>query len=161
MTKVIKNLEKVVAKRSLSRLMAVQILYQHKFNNEENDNILQVMNNVIDNYLLNEKTEDLTSYREKIDCELLENLLNGVLLVLDKIDKKIAKFLENNHNFNQIPDVMLQILQLGTFELQFMKKNPTKVVINEYVNITNSFFDKKKTDFVNAVLDKISKEQVL
>ena len=76
-------------------------------------------------------------------------------------DKKIAKFLENNHNFNQIPDVMLQILQLGTFELQFMKKNPTKVVINEYVNITNSFFDKKKTDFVNAVLDKISKEQVL
>lgn len=136
--------------------MAVQILYQYQFNDQKD--VLEVMNETIDNYLLDEKIEDPTSYRKKIDHEFLENLLTGILLVLEKIDDKIVKLLTKNRKIEDLPEVMTQILRLGAFELQFMKNNPPKVVINEYVDITNSFFEEKKVNFVNAILDKISKE---
>ena len=153
------NSKKPVSKRSLSRLMAVQILYQYQYRDQSED-ILNITNEVIDNYLLDSEIENISSYREKIDLNLLNDLLAGVLLVLEKIDDKIDKFLDKNHSLEQIPDVMLQILRLGAFELQYMKNNPVKVVINEYVNITDAFYDWKKVNFVNAVLDKIAKAKL-
>ncbi len=157
MKKIKEEINKNISKRSLSRLMAVQTLYQYQYHGEEND-ILKIMDEVIDNYAIDPNKEDASSYRKKIDITFLRNLISGITLVLDKIDKKIAESLEENHNFKDIPDVMLQILRFGTFELQFMKENPFKVIINEYVDITNSFYDKNKINFVNAILDKIAKD---
>lgn len=147
---------RIISKRSLARLMAVQILYRHEYHLDKSD-ILIIMEEMIDNYTF-DSDQEIKSYRKNTDVVFLRNLLSGLILVLDKIDEKIKNSLEKNNSFEQIPDVMLQVLRFGAFELQFMKDSPFKAIINEYVNIAATFYDSNKVNFVNAILDKIAKE---
>ena len=45
----------------------------------------------------------------------------------------------------------------ATYEFMYMHKIPVKVVITEYLKVSDFFVDVKKTKFLNAILDKISK----
>jgi len=149
-----KSTKRLFSKRSLSRLVGVQILYQHSYNSNDR-NILEIMDEVIDNYTIDGK-EEVKSYRKKVEMNFLRNLVNGSILVLDKLDQEISKHLDKKRKLEEIDDVILQILRLGVFELKFIKDNPYKVTISEYVDITHSFYNKNQIDFVNAILDKIA-----
>ena len=50
--------------------------------------------------------------------------------------------------------ILLTGLLMSYRELKFINKTPFKVIIDEYVNIASSFYDKKSVDFVNAILNK-------
>ena len=39
------------------------------------------------------------------------------------------------------------------------KDSLKKVIINEYINIAHSFFNGKEPAFINAILDKVTKEK--
>lgn len=143
-------------KRSLSRLMAIQIFYQHNFFGNKK-NLDEIKNDVIENYLI-DSDENLSSYREKIDAEFLENLLSGITLDGIKIDTEISEFLKDGWTLAKLDDVTLQILRLGAFELKSMLDAPLKVIINEYVDIAASFFDSKKITFINATLENLAKK---
>jgi N utilization substance protein B len=143
-------------KRSLSRLMAIQIFYQHNFFGNEK-NLDEIKNDVIENYLI-DSDENLSSYREKIDSEFLENLLSGIAFDGIKIDTEISEFLKDGWTLAKLDDVTLQILRLGAFELKSMLDAPLKVIINEYVDIAASFFDSKKITFINATLENLAKK---
>lgn len=148
---------KQISRRSLSRLMAVQIFYRYDYDKKEGD-LNKLIEEVIDNYTIDSE-DDIKSYRKNIDGAFLGNLVNGLNLVLEKIDQKIRDSLETKHNIEEISDVMLQIIRLGAFELCFMKDAPFKVIINEYCDIASSFYDAKKVNFTNAILDKIAKRE--
>lgn len=153
-----KNLEKPkMLRRTLSRLIAVQILYQKSFNQIDESNIGQIKNDVVENYLI-DFNDEIESYREKIDENFLDNLLSGLPMVIDTIDEIIEKNLKKNWQIKDLDEILLQILRLAIFELKYIKNIPVKVVIDEYVSISASFFDEKKVTFVNATLDKIAKE---
>lgn len=143
-------------KRSLSRLMAIQIFYQQDFLPEQKS-LSEISHDVIENYALS-FDEEVSSYRAKIDEEFLNNLISGLTLDVKKIDEAIAEFLQGSWSLDKLDNVMLQILRLGAFELKFMQDIPTNVVIDEYVDIAASFFDEKKTTFANALLDKLAKK---
>jgi N utilization substance protein B len=49
------------------------------------------------------------------------------------------------------------IVFAAIFEFMYKHNNPTKVIINEYVKTSEFFLEKAQIKFVNAVLDKISK----
>lgn len=143
-------------KRTLSRLMAIQIFYQHNFFGDEKK-LTEVKEDVIENYALDFE-EDISSYREKIDENFLNNLVAGLELDSKKIDEEISEFLKEGWNLEKLDDVVYQILRLGAFELKFMKDTPLKVIIDEYVDIAASFFDDKKITFVNATLENLAKK---
>ena len=109
---------------------------------------------IVDNYLIDAENDQITSYRKKIDMKLLTELLENITEKTAEIDKIITKSLEKQHNFSKIQDVILAILRIAIFELKFINKTPFKVIIDEYVNIASSFYDKKSVDFVNAILNK-------
>ncbi|MBU6338852.1 MAG: transcription antitermination factor NusB [Rickettsiales bacterium] len=142
-------------KRTLSRLMAVQIFYQFEFY-EEKHSIDQIRDDLIDNYLM-EQNEAESSYREKIDFSFLETLLKGMQLYLGEIDHEISPFLKENWSLQSLPDIMLYIIRFGSFELKYMKDVPLKVVIDEYVDIGASFFENKKVTFLNGILENLAK----
>jgi len=143
-------------KRSLSRLMAIQIAYQYAFLGDEKK-LDEVKKDVVENYLIDTE-ETLSSYREKIEEEFLDNLISGVFLDPQKLDEEISEFLKTGRSLEQFDEVLHQILRFGAFELKFMKDIPAKVVLDEYVDIAASFFDSKKVTFVNATLDNIAKK---
>jgi N utilization substance protein B len=143
-------------KRSLSRLMAIQIFFQNDFFAGEKK-LEEIKEDVIENYLL-QSEENPSSYRQKIDEDFLNNLISGLALDLAKIDEEISNNLKEGWSLAKLDFVVLQILRCGVFELKFLSDIPFKVVIDEYLEITASFFDDKKITFVNAVLESIAKK---
>lgn len=138
-------------KRTLSRLMAIQILYQHDFHLGKKS-YEEIKKDLIENYILN-SDDEISSYQEEIDAEFLDQLLASPQL-FTKIDQDITPFLQQGWTPEKLDKVVLQILRLAIFEMQMFKDIPPKVVIDEYVSIAASFFDQKKVTFVNAILDK-------
>jgi len=143
-------------KRSLSRLMAIQIFYQHNFFGDEKK-LEEIKNDVIENYAI-DCEENISSYREKIDEDFLNHLISGLALNVETIDAEISPLLKSGWEFENIDEVVKQVLRFGAFELKFTPDAPLKVIINEYVDIAASFFDTKKTTFVNGVLENFAKK---
>ena len=53
------------------------------------------------------------------------------------------------------------ILRLGCFELLFSECAPPKVAINEAIELAKRFGDVDSPRFVNGILDKIYKHEIL
>ena len=98
------------SKRSLSRLVAVQTFYQYDF--FQRQIVVDVLaKKLVENYSLDEN-EQVSSYQNKIDDDLLQSLLSGLILVIDKVDVEIELFLKNEWKIESLPDLMLQIIRL-------------------------------------------------
>lgn len=143
-------------KRTLSRLMAIQIFYQFEFY-EKSVEIETVKEDLIDNYVLDQK-DSVSSFRKKIDINLLNSLLTGITLTCPEIDHDVSGFLKDGWDLDKLPDIMLYILRFGAFELKFMRDIPLKVVLDEYVDIAACFFEPKKVTFANGALENLAKE---
>ena len=147
------KLPKITNKRSLSRLIAVQILYQYQFF-ESSEDLEGLKQKLLDEYLLN-SDDEISSYKDKVDLDLLDSLV-AAAEHLSALDEKISACLDEKYRVEDLDPVILQILHLASFELINFPETPVKVVINEYVDIAGSFFDKRKVTFCNAVIEKIA-----
>ena len=55
-------------------------------------------------------------------------------------------------------DLILKLMILSaTFELMFSHKTPTNVVVSEYIKISDFFLESAHKGYLNAILDKVSK----
>jgi N utilization substance protein B len=138
-------------KRTLSRLIAVQVLYQYDYHLEKKS-YEEIKKDLIENYILN-SDDEISSYQDEIDAIFLDKLIAAPQMFVE-IDQEISAFLQKGWSLGSVDKVILQILRLAVFELQMLKDIPPKVVVDEYVGIAASFFDHKKVTFVNAILDK-------
>ncbi len=143
-------------KRSLSRLMAVQVFFQYDFFNHQK-NLSEIITDVVENYALN-SDEDLSSYRQKIDEDFLQNLLVGLEQNYAEIDDEISPLLKEGKTLRELDSVVLNIIRFAAFELKFIEETPAKVAIDEYVDLAASFFDEKKVKFVNAIVENLAKK---
>ena len=108
-------------------------------------------------------------YSKKIDKEakiifeknryktLIKNVVNGVLERQELIDEKINSFLNNDFKDNKSDKIVRIIIEAAVYELIFQHNTPTKVIISEYVKTANLFLNNSQVHYVNAILDKISK----
>ncbi len=143
-------------KRTLSRLMAVQIFHQNEFLNNEKT-VDEIKQEMMENYLI-DPADDLSSYRDKIDNVFLDNLLSGIALDDKKIDADISEFLKAGWKIENLEGITAQVLRCGAFELKYVKNIPPKIVIAEYVDIAAAFLDRKQLTFVNALLEKLARK---
>ena len=49
------------------------------------------------------------------------------------------------------------MIKAAIYEFMFMHKTPIKVIINEYLKVSEAFVEDSQKSFLNAVLDKLSK----
>lgn len=145
--------ELINRKRTLSRLIAVQIFYQFDFF-EQKKALSEIKNNLVDNYVLFEEDEE-KSYRTKIDEILVDNLINAMALDFLELDQEITTLQTKTQ---KIDDVMKQILRFASLELKHSKDLDAKIIINEYVDISAYFFDDSKVSFVNSMLNNLAKK---
>ena len=59
----------------------------------------------------------------------------------------------------RVEAVMRAVLRAGAYELRARKDVPPRVVIKEYVDVAGAFFGPTESGMVNAVLDKIAREE--
>ena len=137
-------------KKSSARLFAVQILFEMEINGKKINNILERLTN---EYLIEISRLNKT---EKADKNHLIKILKGVTKSQKDIDLNINDNLIG-WSLSRIDSVSRAILRSALYELRECNDIPVKVIINEYIEISKSFFEGDEPNFINGILDKISK----
>ena len=89
--------------------------------------------------------------------KFIKDVVNGTIerkeLIQDVIDKELSK----NINENKTELMVKLMIAAAMYEFMFMHKIPTKVIINEYLKVSDFFVQDSQKRFLNAILDKASK----
>ena len=83
-------------------------------------------------------------------------LVEGTLSHLKQIDQVISENL-TNWSLHRLAVVDLTALRVGTFEMMYIEEVPTRVSINELVEVAKNYGSADSAGFVNGVLDAIRK----
>lgn len=92
------------------------------------------------------------------DYEFFTRLLQGVLQKKDGLDQSITRYLKKGWSLDRISIMERSILRLATYELQYEKDIPQKVVINEAVELSKRYGDTHSRRFINGILGKWVRE---
>ena len=90
--------------------------------------------------------------------KFIKEVVKGTLERSDLIEEKINSYLSSDINLKKTDKILKIILFAATFELIFKHKTPKKVIISEYLIASEYFLEKIQIGYLNAILDKISKE---
>ena len=115
--------------------------------------VSDIINSLGDRLIFDNNFDYLISHISK---KLLKDSINGVIDNQNQIDSIIKKNLSSNWRFNRLDKILKAILRAAVYEISYQLRTPSKVIINEYIDITHSFYSKKEPEFVNAILDKIA-----
>ena len=88
--------------------------------------------------------------------EFAEHLVRGVYEHLEDIDAVLRKT-SKNWSLDRMARLDLSLMRLAGFELMYMPSTPSRVVINEAVEIAKRYGTKDTSAFLNGVLDKVAR----
>tara|TARA_B100001939_G_C16729296_1_gene524747 strand:- start:57 stop:458 length:402 start_codon:yes stop_codon:yes gene_type:complete len=108
------------------------------------------------NSLLNPNSEIL--YPKNQYKKFIKDVVSGTLERSDFIEEIINKHLSNDIDLKKTDKILKIILFAAVFEFLFKHNNPKRVIINEYLVASEYFLEKVQVGYLNAILDKISKE---
>lgn len=94
----------------------------------------------------------------KVDKALASELVYGVLtwkLTLDEIIQRYSLV-----KLKKISDWIMNILRMGIYQIAFLDKIPESAAVNESVNLAKRYGHEASARFVNAVLRKVTKDEV-
>jgi N utilization substance protein B len=92
----------------------------------------------------------------RVDQDYFRELLERVLADAEALDRVIAAHAVRK--LDQLDAVGRAVLLIGLTELKHRQEVPTKVAINEAVELAKKYGATASFKFVNAVLDKAAKE---
>ena len=139
-------------RRSAARLGAVQALYQTETADATPDTVIREFIDI----RLGSEIEGV-EYADA-DPEFFTDIVRGVYGQLEDIDAKINGALSGSWVTARLDRTLRQILRAGAYELMARIDVPSRVIINEYVDVTHSFYENQEPGFANGVLDKLSRE---
>ena len=102
--------------------------------------------------------EALIDYPKSQYKKFIKDVVNGTLERSDLIEDQIKSFLSNDIDLTKTDKLLKIILFAAIFELMFKHNTPKKVIINEYLLASEHFLEKIQIGYLNAILDKISRE---
>ena len=89
--------------------------------------------------------------------KFIKDVVNGTIerkeLILDLMNRE----LKDDINDNKTELIIKLMIMAATYEFMFMHKIPVKVVISEYLKVSEFFVKASQKAFLNAILDKVSK----
>ena len=126
---------------------------QKKYNNSSpRIKVIQKLYNTLMN------PEALIEYPKSQYKKFIKDVVTGTLERSELIEDQINSYLKNDINLTKTDKLLKIILFAAIFELMFKHNTPKKVIINEYVLASEHFLEKIQIGYLNAILDKISKE---
>ena len=83
-----------------------------------------------------------------------EELVLGVINNMIELDSVIERF-SNNWKINRMACVDRNIIRIAVYEMLYIKEIPSKVSINEAIDIGKLFGTNESGAFINGILDSI------
>jgi N utilization substance protein B len=130
-----------MTRRTRGREIALQVLYQ----TEQNPGLAP------------EEVRRFVERRLRGDrklCEFAEALIAGVQGNQARIDALISEVAEN-WRLDRMAAIDRNILRLGAYEMLFCPDVPTKVAINESLELAKRYSTAQSSRFVNGILDRL------
>ena len=134
-----------MSNRHLARTIALQTLFEWDFKGHKKSDL-----------------DEIIQYNYKAfapefgDHSFTDKIIRGVTDHLGEIDEYIKKFAPE-WPLEQITNVDRNILRIGVYELVFDPDIPSKVAINEAIEVAKNFGGESSGKFVNGVLGSIFK----
>jgi N utilization substance protein B len=139
--------------RSAARLAIVQALYQMEVAGKGLNEIFAEF----ESHWMGREIEGV-QYKPA-EVTFFRDVLQGVLTDQVEIDRQIDRALSGGWPLARVEAIMRAALRAGAYELRSRKDVPPRVAIKEYVDVTAAFFGPTESGMVNAVLDKIAREE--
>jgi N utilization substance protein B len=128
-----------MGKRRKAREIVLQSLYEAEFSELSSEVILE------------NQTSRRSSGSDTV--EYARELLSMTLANIDALDEKIASVLKN-WEMDRISLVDKNILRFALSEILYFPQVPSKVIINEAIEIAHKYSSQDAGKFVNGILDR-------
>ena len=89
--------------------------------------------------------------------KFIKDVVNGTIERKELIQNLIDRELKNDINENKTELIVKLMIIAAIYEFMFMHKTPIKVIIKEYTHVADFFVESSQKNFLNAILDKVSK----
>ena len=127
------------------------------FNNWDDD--ADMMDQLVNNYLSKPTGYNLSQIISDDKWQFAKTLLTSTFnkrqFLLDTIKPKLQ-----NWDADRIASLDMVLMQMGLCELLYFETIPTKVSINEYIDLAKDYSTEQSGHFVNGILDNIHKQLV-
>ncbi len=137
-----------MSNRHLARTMAMQVLYEWDFRGQEVVRLPEVIELVREEFA-----------PKFDDGGYVEGQVGKIVARLPEIDSLIQAF-SPNWKVHSMTIIDRNILRLGVYELMFDETIPSKVAINEAIEIGKKFGGEASGKFVNGVLGAIVRDMI-
>ena len=89
--------------------------------------------------------------------KFIKDVVNGTIERKELIQNFMNKELKEDINENKTELMVKLMIMAAIYEFMYMHKTPVKVVIGEYLKVSDFFVESSQKSFLNAILDKVSK----
>ena len=89
--------------------------------------------------------------------KFIKDVVIGTIERKELIQNLLDKELKKNINEDKTHLMVKLMIMAAIYEFMFMHKTPVKVIIAEYLKVSDSFVETSQKNFLNAILDKASK----
>ena len=113
------------------------------------------VNKAYSNITLDEEINKNIKILDNRDIGFISELTYGVITWKLTIEEIIKKY--SNLRLKKISPWILNILRMGIYQIVFLNKVPKSAAVNESVNLAKRYGHKGSSNFVNAILRKVSK----
>lgn len=137
-------------RRTLAREHALKILYQL-------DITRRPLEIILEDYW---KADDTKDINDEAIISYARELSKGVAAQLTTIDEKISEY-ATNWQLKRMAVIDRNSMRIGLYELKYSTEIPPKVAINEAVELAKKYGDLESSKFVNGILDKIHKKEIV
>ena len=90
---------------------------------------------------------------EEDEKEFIKQLIRQTIL-MDSENERLIDELTSNWELDRIARMDIILMKMAVTELQTFNNIPTKVTLNEYIEISKYYSTPKSNGFINGVLDK-------
>ena len=99
----------------------------------------------------------LPMFKDQDDRDFAKDLLRKSIINQDEL-RELIKEHSKNWDLDRIAFMDILIMQLATAEFLYFPSIPTKVSLNEYIELSKYYSTEKSRNFINGILDKTLKD---
>ena len=89
--------------------------------------------------------------------KFIKDTVTGTIEREELLLERLKVILKNDFNPSRTDLILKLMIISATFELVFSHKTPIRVIVSEYVKISDFFLETAHKGYLNAILDKVSK----
>ena len=143
-----------------ARLLAVQTVYAHALSGDDWDRLMsRALTGDLGGHALveSEHRAETSVALPAADAGLFTRIVQAYRDHAPGIDTAIQSGLSDKIQFDRLDTTFLCILRTGLAEFYANPDLDAPVIINEYVDITRSFYDGPEVKIANALLDRFAR----